>query len=275
METQRERTCELVNTYEALEHIMGINGLHPHSLSTIEQLHYKVIDHTREKKGVILDIGCGSGYGTYNLSQLLPAGVSIIGIDINKTAIDKAKKLFSKQKNMSFFVGSLEEFYESNKQYHVIGIISVSVSMFLNCTRSFYQAANEILAEGGIFIDAPFVFSLDNRFLTEHFKNKTYQTCGCSMTMHTTNELLSFMDHANFKRIICNENEFELMNLSILFNDYSPAYLFTKFINNVRNPPEPLENNSSWYLFRRTLGIFSFFMRYRSKFGAAEIIGIK
>jgi len=275
METQHKISCELVNTYEALEHIMGINGLHPHSLSTIEQLHNKLINHTKNKNGIILDIGCGSAYGTYNLSQLLPVDVSIIGIDINKTAIDKARKLFKKHKNISFFLGSLEEFYESHKQHRIIGIISISVSMFIYNTRSFYQTTNKILEEGGIFIDAPFVFKSKNKTLTEHFKNKTYQICGCSMTMHTTSELKSFMDHANFKNIICKENEFELMNLSILFQDYSPAYLFTEFINNVRNPPTPLENNSSWYLFRRTLSIFSFFLRNRNKFGATEIIGIK
>ena len=275
METRRKSSCELVNTYEALEHIMGINGLHPHSLSTIEQLHNKIITHTKNKSGVILDIGCGSGYGTYNLSQLLPGNVSVIGIDINKTAINKARKLFRKQTNMSFFVGTLEEFLESQRQYRIIGIICVSVSMFLNNTRSFYQTANEVLDDGGIFIDAPFVFRLDSKVLTEGFKTRTYQACGCSMDMYTTNELTGFMDNANFKYIICREKEFELMNPSILFNDYSPAYLFAQFFNNVINPPTPIAHNSSWYLLRRTLGIFSFFLRNREKFGAAEIIGIK
>ena len=275
METYRKSSCELVNTYEALEHIMGINGLHPHSLSTIEQLHIKLANHTKNRQGVILDIGCGSAYGTYNLSRILPEGVSIIGIDINETAIDKARKQFRHQKNVSFFLGTLEDFCESHKQYNVIGIISVSVSMFLDCTRTFYQTANEVLDEGGIFIDAPFVFNSDHKYLSEQFKYRTYQACGCNMAMYTTSELESFMSGANFNHVICKENEFELMNLSTLFQDYSPTYLFTEFINNVRNPPVPLESNSSWYLFRRTLGIFSFFMRYRSKFGAAEIIGIK
>jgi len=274
METSDKSSCEFINTYEALEHIMGINGLHPHSLSTIEQLHNKVINHTKSKKGIILDIGCGSAYGTYNLAQRLPAEVSIIGIDINETAIEKARRLFKKQKNVSFFLGTLEEFYQLHKEHRVIGIVSISVSMFLYNTRSFYRTANEILEKGGIFVDAPFVFQ-PNTKPTEQFKHKTYQVCGCSMTMHTTSELRSFMNHADFKNIICKENEFELMKLSLLFQDYSPAYLCTQFINNVRKPPAPLENNSSWYLFRRTLGIFSFFFRHRNKFGAAEIIGIK
>ena len=275
METKQKSYCELVNTYEALEHIMGINGLHPHSLSTIERLHSKVIKHTRNREGIILDIGCGSAYGTYNLSLLLPPEVSIVGIDINETAIDKARKLFNKQKNVSFFLGTLEDFYESHGQQNIIGIISVSVSMFLCNARSYYQTAYQMLEEGGIFIDAPFVFKSLSSQLTEEFKCKTYQACGCNMTMYTTDELADFMNYANFRRIICNEREFELMNLSILFQDYSPTYLFTQFINNVCKPPAPLEHNSSWYLFTRTLGIFSFFLRNRTRFGATEIVGIK
>ena len=49
MEMKQKSSCELVNTYEALEHIMGINGLHPHSLSTIDRLHSKVNKHTRNR----------------------------------------------------------------------------------------------------------------------------------------------------------------------------------------------------------------------------------
>ena len=49
-------TCELVNTYEILEHVMGISGLHPHSLTTIDMLHKKLADHTVGKEGVVVDM---------------------------------------------------------------------------------------------------------------------------------------------------------------------------------------------------------------------------
>ena len=50
-------TCELVNTYEVLEHIMGIEGLHPHSLKTIDIIFEEVARHTSNQEGVILDVG--------------------------------------------------------------------------------------------------------------------------------------------------------------------------------------------------------------------------
>jgi SAM-dependent methyltransferase len=269
-------TCELVNTYEILEHVMGIDGLHPHSLTTIDMLHKKLADHTHGKQGVVVDIGCGSAHGTHKLSCLLPDNVSVIGLDVNPVAISKARENYSEQSNMEFYLGSLEQFCRENPDLNVIGIISVSVSMFMPNTKSFYQTVHTMLADGGMFIDAPFVFKGDKTAaLCETFRNKTYSICGCNMKMNTTNELYEFMQDNDFKKIETNENDFELMNMSILFHDYSPVKLISSFIKNIFVPPSSLSANSTSYLFARTLEIFSFFMKNRKKFGASGVIGIK
>jgi SAM-dependent methyltransferase len=269
-------TCELVNTYEILEHIMGMDGLHPHSLTTINMLHKKLADHAVGKKGVVVDIGCGSSHGTYKLSRLLPDDVSVIGVDVNPHAINKARANYSDHSNMEFYLGSLEQFCKEHPDLNVIGIISVSVSMFMPNTKSFYHTVYEMLADGGMFIDAPFVFKdAKTTTLCETFKKKTYEVCGCNMKMNTTNELYGFMQETNFKEIKTCENEFELMNMNILFHDYSPVKLISSFIKNIFVPPSSLDANSTSYLFRRTLEIFSFFMKNRNKYGASEVVGIK
>ena len=269
-------TCELVNTYEILEHIMGMDGLHPHSLTTINMLHNKLADHTAGKKGVIVDIGCGSAHGTHQLSQLLSDDVSIIGVDVNPEAISKARANYSDQSNMDFYLGSLEQFGRENPDLNVVGIISVSVSMFMPNTKSFYKTVYDMLADGGMFVDAPFVFKGKNTTaVCETFRKKTYSICGCNMKMNTTNELHEFMQENDFKKVETKENEFELMNMGILFHDYSAVKLISNFIKNVFTPPSLLAANSSSYLFGRTLGIFSFFMKNRNKYGASEVVGIK
>jgi hypothetical protein len=83
------------------------------------------------------------------------------------------------------------------------------------------------------------------------------------------------MQDTDFKKIEVNENEFELMNMGILFHDYSAVKLISNFIKNTFTPPASLSANSSSYLFGRTMGIFSFFMKNRNKYGASEVIGIK
>lgn len=269
-------TCELVNTYEILEHVMGMDGLHPHSLTTINELHKKLAYHTFGKKGVVIDIGCGSADGTYKLSNLLPDDVSIIGIDVNRDAINKARENYSDRSNMEFYLGSLEQFCNDSPDINVIGIISVSVSMFMPNTKSYYQTVYKLLEEGGIFIDAPFVFKGEKTTaLCETFRSNTYKICGCNMKMNTTNELCGYMQDSNFKKVETSENAFELMDMNILFHDYSPIKLISNFIKNIFTPPSTLGENSTSYLFGRTMEIFSFFMKNRNRYGASEVIGIK
>ena len=38
-------SCELLNTYEVLEHVMGIKGLHPHRRGTIRDMRLKLARH--------------------------------------------------------------------------------------------------------------------------------------------------------------------------------------------------------------------------------------
>lgn len=52
-----------------------------------------LLDHLRElSPASVLDIGCGLGYTTYLMKSLITTDV--LGIDISKTSIKKAKKLF-------------------------------------------------------------------------------------------------------------------------------------------------------------------------------------
>ncbi|MCH2229210.1 MAG: class I SAM-dependent methyltransferase [Crocinitomicaceae bacterium] len=266
-------TCELVNTYEILEHIMGIEGLHPHSLTTINNLFNVIAKHTKDQIGIILDIGCGSGSGTHKLAKKLSENVSVIGIDINESSINKAKSNYSEIDGLSFYHGTLEAFQKENSEMNIIGIIAVSVSMFLPNTIDFYRTSEEILSENGIFIDAPFVFKFSS--VSEKLKHKTYSVCGCNMKMETTEHLKNNLQKLGFTNITAEEKEFELMDLKTLSKDYTIRQLLSNFRRKTFTLPAPLKGHTSWYILRRTLNIFAFFIRNRSQFGAAIIIGIK
>lgn len=269
-----KNTCELVNTYEVLEHIMGIEGLHPHSLKTIDLIFEEVALHTNSQEGVILDVGCGSGLGSYNLSCKLSESVSIIGIDINGASIEKARANYADIENMSFYQGTLEAFHQENSDLKVIGIVSVSVSMFLPDISNFYKISHDILSDNGIFVDAPFVFQ-EGKTIDVVFKNKTYAVCGCNMTMKTTEQLQQFVTESGFDEIKAQTHNFELMNMNKLFKDYPFRSLISNFTKNVITPPSALAGQSSWYLLKRTLSIFSFFMKNRDNYGAGIIKAIK
>lgn len=270
---ENNSTCELANTYEILEYIMGINGLHPHSLRTIDTIFNIIAEHTKNQKGIVLDVGCGSGAGTYSLSKKVSKNVSVIGIDINEFSIKKARTKFSGINNLSFYHGTQEDYRQENPKSKIIGITSISVSMFLPNIEIFYETSQNILTDGGIFVDAPFVFR--DLPLSDNFKLKTYSICGCNMTMHTTKHLQTQLLKAGFNDVKSELKEFELMNLKILFNEYSPRLLFYNFFKNIVTPPKVLKTKSSTYLFKRTLKIFRFFLKNKGCFGAGIIIGLK
>jgi 2-polyprenyl-3-methyl-5-hydroxy-6-metoxy-1,4-benzoquinol methylase len=58
-------------------------------------------------KGNVIDVACGCGYGTYLLSKN-PDVTSIIGFDINKTAIDFAQNNFTKE-NLKYQIEEIKD----------------------------------------------------------------------------------------------------------------------------------------------------------------------
>ena len=63
-----------------------------------------------EDRGTILDVGCGDGLISYKLARL---GFTVVGIDIEQTAIDLAKKeiIGRADTNVAFFVGDIMEMF--------------------------------------------------------------------------------------------------------------------------------------------------------------------
>lgn len=272
-------SCDTVNTYEVLEHVMGITGLHPHRLDTIRNMREKLVKHVSDvavlSEGVILDIGCGSGAGTAELAKMFSAGQRVIGIDINARAIESAKKQYSSQANLSFYHGDLKGLLERHPDFKMSAAICISVSMFINDVYEFYRHVYHSLAEGGLFIDAPFLFREMKNSTSEKFQRNTYAVCGCNMTMQQMHQLRSTFMNAGFSNIDCWEHDFDLMKLSVLFSDYSALYLLRNFVKNVISPPAHFGTVSSRYLLHRTLKIFIFFLRNRNKYAAGEFLAVK
>lgn len=271
--------CELVNTYEILEHVMGIGGLHPHRLDTIKDIRIKLVQHINSNaalaEGIVLDLGCGSGAGTFELATMLKGNQRVIGLDINAHAIESAKSIYANQKNLSFFHGDIKKFLIDNPDLKISGAICISVSMFLDDIKEFYHHLYCALNDGGIFIDAPFMFRNINTDLPEKFRRNTYAVCGCNMQMLNLDQIRTLLNSAGFSNVQCLEHDFDLMKLSVLFSDYSPRFLLSNFFRNVFSPPKYFGNISSRYIFTRTLKVFIFFLMNRHKYASGEFVAYK
>ncbi len=218
--------------------------------------------------GVVLDIGCGSGAGTAQPASLLNPRQKVIGLDINAQAIHKATARHAAQANLSFHHGDFDAFLRDHPDLRIAGILCISVSMFLPDVQAFYQRACAALMPGGMF-------SQQRRRKNEAFAARTYAMCGCNMKMLQQDGLQNMMQEAGFSRVDSHAHEFELMKLSRLFTDYPAKRLIGNFFRNVRHPPGYFAGTKSSYLLRRTISIFLFFMKNRTRFASGTFIGIK
>ena len=270
-------SCELVNTYEVLEHVMGIKGLHPHRLDTIRDMMRRLAQHVSNNavllaEGIVLDIGCGSGAGTRELAAMFGTKQQIIGIDINLQAIEHARTQYNDMPNLQFHHGDIKSFLSAQPNLKISAAICISVSMFIHDVSQFYRDIFYALMEGGIFIDAPFMF---REAESEKFHHRTYSVCGCNMNMFQINQLQLILSDAGFENMNCIEHNFDLMKLPILFHDYPARFLMGNFLKNIISPPEYFGKITSTYLLIRTLRIFLFFLKNKHRYAGGELVAMK
>lgn len=101
------------------------------------------------KDKVVLDIACGSGYGT---DYLLKAGAKkVIGVDISEETINYCKEKYSDNK-LEFLVGSVEKIPAENNSIDII--ISFETIEHVNEKEQlkFLQEVKRVLNLDGIFV---------------------------------------------------------------------------------------------------------------------------
>ena len=106
---------------------------------------YKFAAKYTEKKSV-LDIACGSGYGSSLLSK---NALEVVGCDINDGALLYANKNY-KNKKLSFFKVDAENMFFENNSFDVI--VSIETIEHLPNYVNFLNEVKRVLKEDGIFI---------------------------------------------------------------------------------------------------------------------------
>ncbi len=101
------------------------------------------------KKKIILDIGCGAGYGSYLLSKYGDPK-KIFAIDISKEAIDYAKYRY-KTKNINYRIDDAQKL-KSIKNKSIDVAISFELIEHLKNQDAFLTQVKRIIKNNGIFI---------------------------------------------------------------------------------------------------------------------------
>lgn len=112
----------------------------------------------RNKPLKILEVGCGNGWLSYQLSQIPSSNV--VGLDVNLVELQQAERVFNSIPNLSFICGDLSSSFGFEK-FNVI-VFAASIQYFASFTDIIETALNQLKDGGEIhIIDSHFYYETD------------------------------------------------------------------------------------------------------------------
>jgi 2-polyprenyl-3-methyl-5-hydroxy-6-metoxy-1,4-benzoquinol methylase len=114
-----------------------------HSQVTAEHLHRYALAMEYVQNKAVLDIACGEGYGSNLLAQ---KAASVVGVDIDKSTVNKAKNKYRKR-NLSFLEGSASVVHHS-----IDVVVSFETLEHTSNHEQFLSEIKRVLQPGGLLI---------------------------------------------------------------------------------------------------------------------------
>ncbi len=125
--SREKRIC----TDEEVANLPDVPVSHPHykEWQTRKQSCHKLITYLQEQKRplTILEIGCGNGWLSFQLSRVKHSHVT--GQDINFTEVQQAARVFNKHSRLRFIYGDLFSGVLQNRRFDVI-VFGASIQYF-------------------------------------------------------------------------------------------------------------------------------------------------
>ncbi len=129
---------------------------------------------------IVLDIACGTGYGSSLLAE--SGAKSVTGVDISEETINYCKNKYSSKGGLEFLVGSVEKIPLEDKKMDVVVSFETIEHVDKKIQQSFLTEIERVLKEDGLFIVStpnPLVYPKGNPFhVAELSKEKFLDTLG-------------------------------------------------------------------------------------------------
>lgn len=153
---------------------------------------------------VVLDLGCGAGFDCFLASKRVGDSGKVIGVDMTKEMIEKAKANAEKLriKNVEFILGEIEDLPIKDDTIDVI-ITNCVVNLTPDKLRTFKEAYR-VLKEGGKIYLSDIVLLEE---LSEKQRNNKGLLSGCVAGALLKDDYLEKIRNAGFKVNILSENK--------------------------------------------------------------------
>ncbi|WP_035468548.1 class I SAM-dependent methyltransferase [Algoriphagus mannitolivorans] len=106
---EKDKVVSFYDQFSEKQQKTGINSRH---LSILDKVKLAGLKDSHK----ILEIGCGIGTVSHLLATQVSKG-EVLAVDISPESIEKAKKLWKKQENLSFEVSDMSDFEKPNEKF--------------------------------------------------------------------------------------------------------------------------------------------------------------
>ncbi|MBS1597813.1 MAG: class I SAM-dependent methyltransferase [Bacteroidetes bacterium] len=138
-----------IYTDEELYFLPNISAEHPHFREWLirKQSCNQLIAKLEKKKDIlnILEVGCGNGWMSHQLSRI--PGSRVIGIDINMVELQQAARVFNTNSKLKFIYGDIRSGLINDLKFDVI-IFAASIQYF-PCLQEILDVSLSQLYSGG------------------------------------------------------------------------------------------------------------------------------
>ncbi|MGN6532286.1 MAG: class I SAM-dependent methyltransferase [Ginsengibacter sp.] len=156
----------------------------------------KLLKYVKQKGHIcnILEIGCGNGWLSAQLSEVIRGEVT--GIDINRIELNQAKKAFASKRNLNFIAGDIRNGIPGDKKFDLI-VFAASIQYFKSLKEIINTALQYLTLQGEIHIlDSHFylpekIFSARQR-TKQYFSEIGFPKMSRYYFHHEVRELKSF-----------------------------------------------------------------------------------
>ena len=147
----------------------------------------------------ILEVGCGNGWLCSQLSKIEDSNVT--GIDINKTELLQAQRIFGKIGNLEFLTGEIADERIQSRKFDII-IFAASIQYFPSLDETISHCLQMLNANGEIHILDSHFYSDSESASARNRSEEYFQLMGFSeMTQHYFHHEVEQLKNYNLKTL--------------------------------------------------------------------------
>ncbi|MFI5187887.1 MAG: class I SAM-dependent methyltransferase [Chitinophagales bacterium] len=137
----------------------------------------KLVQYLSNKKRElnILEVGCGNGWLCSQLSKI--PGSNVAGIDVNKTELDQAKRVFDPIENLEFFNCEIVDESIADEKFDAI-LFAASIQYFPSITETLTMALQLLNPDGEIHILDTFFYKSSELEMARKRSAEYYESIG-------------------------------------------------------------------------------------------------